>query len=87
MDKEKKEKIRPIVREVMSQKVGSLINDDIFMDNDVRERVWDKLPDDLMNDKEVEKCLLDANDGACVSEVCEAFIDTLTNAFMGRFES
>jgi hypothetical protein len=86
MDKEKKDKIRIVVREVMSRKVNSLIDDDIFMDNDVRDRVCGDLPDDIIDDAEVLKCICEPNDGAVVTEVVEAFIDTLTQAFMKRFE-
>jgi hypothetical protein len=86
MDKEKKDKIRIVVREVMSRKVNSLINDDIFMSNDVRDRVYGELPDNILFDEEILKCICEPNDGACVTEVVEAFIDTLTQAFMNRFE-
>jgi hypothetical protein len=34
MDKDKKNKIRIVVREVMSQKVNSLINDDLVLDGE-----------------------------------------------------
>ena len=76
-----------VVRGVMSQKVESLIENDIFMDNEARDRVFDELPPDLVDDPEVEMCLLRGQDGACVTEVVEAFIDTLTNCFMNRFNN
>jgi len=72
----------------MENKVNSLIDDDIFMDNETRDRVWDSLSQsDLSDDPEVEECIMNGNDGAVVTEVVEAFIDTLTNAFMKRFEN
>jgi len=86
MDAEKKAKIREIVRAKMTDRVDSLINDDVFMDNDMREKIWDALPPELSNDEEVNDCMFCGQDGAVVSEVVEAFIDTLTNAFMKRFE-
>jgi len=72
----------------MENKVNSLMNNDIFMDNEVRDRVFDSLnQSDLGDDPEVEICLLRGADGAVVEEVVEAFIDTLTNAFMNRFNN
>ena len=58
METEKKNKMRMIVRDVMSQKVESLIENDIFMDNEVRDRIFDSLPSDLEIDDEIEECLL-----------------------------
>jgi hypothetical protein len=87
MNTEKKNRMRMVVREVIDGKVTSLINDDIFADNELRDRVFDSLPTDLVDDPEVEECLLRGEDGACVTEVIEAFIDTLTNAFMNRFNN
>jgi hypothetical protein len=87
METEKKNKMRMIVRDVMSQKVESLIENDIFMDNEVRDRIFDSLPSDLEIDDEIEECLLNGEDGWISNKVCEMFIDTLTDSFMNRFET
>lgn len=86
MDTEKKNRIREIVREVMDGKVSSLVENDIFTDNEVRDRVNDELPLDMLNDEEVEKCILEGVDGFIDNGVYEMFVDTLTDAFMERFK-
>lgn len=55
MDTEKKNRIRETVRGVIDGKVSSLIDNDLFMDNELRDRVMDELPEDLMLDEEVER--------------------------------
>lgn len=86
MDTEKMNKIREIVRDVMDGKVNSLINDDIFMDNETRDRVWDRLTEEFTNDEEVVNSIFNGNDGYLHTEIVEPFIDDLTEAFMKRFE-
>lgn len=90
MDTEKKFKIREVVRDIMENKVNSLVNSDIFSDNEVRDRVLDDLymfHPDFVNDEEVEDCLYNGDDGRVDTQIYEQFVETLTDCFMNRFEN
>lgn len=86
MDAEKKSKIKFYVRDVVSQVVESTV-DNIFSDNYIRDKVWDSLPKDLSEDKEVENGMLNADEsGSIDNDPVEKLVDELTNSFMERFD-
>jgi hypothetical protein len=86
MDKEKKDRIREIARGIIANHIECAV-DDTFSDSYIRDEIWDNLPDDLSNDKEVEHCMLEGDEsGSIDNEPVEKVIDELTDSFMERFE-
>lgn len=88
MDTEKKSQIREVVRNIIENKVSSLVNSDIFSDNELRDQVLNDLSilkPDLIDDEEVEDCLYHGEDGRVDTQIYEQFVDTLTDGFMEQF--
>lgn len=87
MNTEKKSRIREIVRNLMKDKVDSLVENDIFMDDEIRERVFGELDSDLIDDVEILDSIDTGKNGNINKQVYEQFIDTLTDSFMNRFKN
>ena len=87
MDTEKKERIREVVRDVISKHIEYAV-DETFESFYIRDEIWGNLPDDLSEDEEVTHCMIDKNDesGSIDNTPVEKLIDELTNSYMERFE-
>lgn len=84
---EQKLMVNEVVKGIIRDKIESLIDNDLFMDNELRDRVWNNLPEELRRVEEIEKGIFEGEDGFvdCEKDITK-LVDSLTKIFMNRFQ-
>jgi hypothetical protein len=87
MTTEQKNKIREVVKDVMSGMVENLVDETTVGGTYLCDRIYDSLPDEFDEDTLDEIDTIFGNDSGEVSEdIIESMVEELTNKFMEKFD-